>query len=54
MTDQMAVGPTLRFKAGHTVRVPLQNNLNANPAGLYKLNTVYPQLEIAWFQPLNL
>jgi hypothetical protein len=23
-------------------------------AGLYKLNAVDPQLEVAWFQPLNL
>lgn len=30
-TDIMAVGPTLRFKAGDTVNVTLNNQLNANP-----------------------
>ena len=25
-----------------------------NEVGLYKLNSVYPQLESAWFQPLHL
>jgi hypothetical protein len=26
----------------------------ASPVGLYKLNAIYPDLESAWFQPLNL
>ena len=31
MTDRMAVGPTLRFSAGDSVKVTLDNDLDANP-----------------------
>ena len=37
----MAVGPTLRFKAGDVVAVTLRNNLDANPGATTTMNTMH-------------
>eukprot|EP00227_Mantoniella_beaufortii_P012504 CAMPEP_0197605658 /NCGR_PEP_ID=MMETSP1326-20131121/43528_1 /TAXON_ID=1155430 /ORGANISM="Genus nov. species nov., Strain RCC2288" /LENGTH=531 /DNA_ID=CAMNT_0043173483 /DNA_START=38 /DNA_END=1630 /DNA_ORIENTATION=+ len=39
--SQMAKGPTLRFKAGDKVNVTLQNDLGANSASSYTINTLH-------------
>ena len=41
MTDRMAVGPTLRFSAGDTVKVTLDNDLAANPGTTTTMNSMH-------------
>jgi FtsP/CotA-like multicopper oxidase with cupredoxin domain len=41
MTDRMAVGPTLRFSAGDTVKVTLDNDLEANPGTTTTMNSMH-------------
>lgn len=41
MTDRMAVGPTLKFKAGDTVKVLLDNDLEANPGATTTMNSLH-------------
>ena len=41
MTDRMAVGPTLRFSAGDSVKVTLDNDLDANPGTTTTMNTLH-------------
>jgi FtsP/CotA-like multicopper oxidase with cupredoxin domain len=41
MTDRMAVGPTLRFSAGDSVKVTLDNDLDANPGTTTTMNTMH-------------
>ncbi len=41
MTDRMAVGPTLRFSAGDSVKVTLDNDLDANPGTTTTMNSLH-------------
>ena len=41
MSDRMAVGPTLRFSAGDTVKVTLDNDLDANPGTTTTMNSLH-------------
>ena len=41
MSDRMAVGPTLRFSAGDTVKVTLENDLDANPGTTTTMNSLH-------------